>query len=206
MLEIYYLKSGYYHPDQIATHSRRRFRLVPVPGHPNPPQPDMSLFIVHYGPAEPADRIPANTIPFTEQTNAILQQRHFLMRAGQIRRKEFMLSDRVNWPSLPELTRQQMGPQMTPRGVPQQMAYPPQAAPGPPAKRARHAPSQGQPVPMPMPMDAAAFDDEEDISRGDMFDHLTPREMSLSRYQQNHEWMEEILSSPYRINQTLLVP
>jgi hypothetical protein len=46
-----------------------------------------------------------------------------------------------------------------------------------------------------------AFDDEEDISRGDMFDHLTPRELSMARYQQNHEWMEEILSSPYRIGQ-----
>jgi hypothetical protein len=46
-----------------------------------------------------------------------------------------------------------------------------------------------------------AFDDEEDISRGDMFDHLSPRELSMTRYQQNHEWMEEILSSPYRIGQ-----
>jgi hypothetical protein len=52
-----------------------------------------------------------------------------------------------------------------------------------------------------MPQADAAFDDEEDVSRGDMFDHLTPREISLSRYQQNHEWMEEILSSPYRISQ-----
>lgn len=47
----------------------------------------------------------------------------------------------------------------------------------------------------------AALDDEEDISRGDMFDHLSPRELSMARYQQNHEWMEEILSSPYRIGQ-----
>jgi hypothetical protein len=46
-----------------------------------------------------------------------------------------------------------------------------------------------------------AFDDEEDTSLGDMFDHLTPREVSIARYQQNHEWMEELLSSPYRIGQ-----
>jgi hypothetical protein len=52
-----------------------------------------------------------------------------------------------------------------------------------------------------MPPVDAAFDDDEDISRGDMFDHLTPREISMSRYQQNHEWMEEILSSAYRISQ-----
>jgi hypothetical protein len=32
---------------------------------------------------------------------------------------------------------------------------------------------------------------------------MTPREISLSRYKQNHEWMEEILSSPYSINQII---
>ena len=141
-------------------------------------------------------------IPFDERVSNIMQQRHFLMRAGQIRRKEFMLSDRVNWPQLPDLTRQAMPHQMAPRGVPQQMAYPTQPTPGPPAKRPRHAASQGGQAPLPgTPQADAAFDDEEDVSRGDMFDHLTPREISLSRYQQNHEWMEEILSSPYRISQ-----
>ncbi|EXV02635.1 DUF1750 domain protein [Metarhizium robertsii] len=223
ILEIYYLKAGYIPGEQFALHTRRRFRLVPTPGHPNPPPLDMSLFIVHYGPSEQNDRVPASMVPYDERVNAIMQQRHFLLRGGQIRRKEFMLSDRVNWPSLPELTRQQMGPQMAPRGVPQQMAYPPQPAPGPPAKRARHSQSQSQQqqqqqqqqhqqqqqqhqqqqqpaVPGMNPMDSA-FDDEEDISRGDMFDHLTPREISLHRYQQNHEWMEEILSSAYRIGQ-----
>lgn len=202
MLEIYYLKAGYIPGEQYSLHARRRFRLVPAPGHPAPQQIDMSLFIVHYGPSEPNDRIPAAVVPYDERVNAIMQQRHYLLRAGQIRRKEFMLSDRVNWPALPELTRQQMGPQMVPRGVPQQMAYPTQAVPGPPAKRARHAPNQGQPAPMPgMPPMDAALDDEEDITRGDMFDHLTQREISLSRYQQNHEWMEEILSSAYKMNQ-----
>jgi hypothetical protein len=44
-------------------------------------------------------------------------------------------------------------------------------------------------------------DDEEDTSRGDLFDHMTPREVSMSRYKQNHEWMEEIMSSPYPIGQ-----
>lgn len=162
----------------------------------------MSLFIVHYGPSEPNDRVPAAMVPYDERVNAIMQQRHYLLRAGQIRRKEFMISDRVNWPSLPELTRQQMGPQMVPRGVPQQMAYPPQPTPGPPAKRARHTPNQGQQAAMPgMPVIDPAFDDEEDVTRGDMFDHLTQREISLSRYKQNHEWMEEILSSAYRLNQ-----
>ncbi|PHH71007.1 hypothetical protein CDD80_5598 [Ophiocordyceps camponoti-rufipedis] len=203
MLEIYYLKSGYMIGEQHALHARRRFRLVPVPGHPNPPQPDTSLFIVHYGPSEPNDRIPSAAVPYDERVNAIMQQRHYLLRAGQIRRKEFMLSDRVNWPSLPELTRQQMGPQMVPRGVPQQMAYPAQpGVHGPPIKRARHGgPLQGGQQPVMSAMAEQAFEDEEDVARGDMFDSLTQRDISLSRYQQNHEWMEEILSSAYCMNQ-----
>jgi hypothetical protein len=48
------------------------------------------------------------------------------------------------------------------------------------------------------------MDDEEDTSRGDMFDHMTPREVSQSRYIQNHEWMEEVISSPVPIDH--LVP
>ena len=49
------------------------------------------------------------------------------------------------------------------------------------------------------------IDDEEDTSRGDLLDHLTPREISMLRYKQHHEWMEEILSSPYGIDQIVPV-
>lgn len=203
ILEIYYCKAGFGPPqEQYASHARRRFRLVPSSGHPNAPQPDPNLFIIHWGPADQNEVVPSNTIPYDQRIHAQMQQRQFLLKAGAIRRKEFMLSDRSNWPSLPELTGRQMEPQMAPRGVPQQMAYPPQGVAGPPAKRPRHAQSQGgQAAPPGMqPMDPA-LDDDEDTSRGDMFDHLTPREISLGRYQQNHEWMEEILSSPYRLKQ-----
>ena len=165
-------------------------------------QPDPNLFIVHYGPCEPNDMMPAQMIPYDQRVHANMQQWQCLQRAGQIRRKEFMLSDRANWPSLPELTRQQTGPQPGPRGIPQQMAYPPQGVAGPPAKRARHSQSQPQQPPLPnAPPADNPFDDDEDISRGDMFDHLSPREISLGRYAQNHEWMEEILTSPYRFHQ-----
>ncbi|KAL2212268.1 SWI/SNF and RSC complex subunit Ssr4 [Sarocladium strictum] len=207
ILEVYINKAGFVPGEQYCTHTRRRFRLIPAPGNPNPPQVDVSLFIVHYGPADPNDRIPANMIQHDERMNHLLQQRHYLTRGGQIRRKEFMLSDRVHWPSLPELINRQMAPQMTPRGVPQQMAYPPQPTVGPPAKRARHSQSQAQAqaqaqqAQMPGAGVPELPDDEEDITRGDIFDHLTPREISVARYRQNHEWMEEILSSPYRINQ-----
>ena len=203
-MEIYFLKAGYAPPqERFAAHARRRFRLVPASGHPNAPQPDPNLFIVHYGPAEQNDTIPSNMVPYDQRIHTTMQQRQYLLKAGHIRRKEFMLSDRANWPTLPELTGRQAEPQqMVPRGVPQQMAYPPQGVAGPPAKRARHSQSQNQQAPAQavQPLDAA-FEDDEDTSRGDMFDHLTPREISLSRYQQNHEWMEEILSSPYRLNQ-----
>ena len=80
------------------------------------------------------------------------------------------------------------------RSVPQQMAYPPHGGSvGPPSKRARHA-AGGSAAHQQMmggipPMDIA-YDDDEDTSRGDMFDHLTPREVSKTRYRQNHEWME----------------
>ncbi|KAJ6782849.1 hypothetical protein PWT90_02848 [Aphanocladium album] len=201
IMEIYYLKAGYIPGEQVAAHARRRFRLVPTPGHPNPPPIDQNLFIVHYGPSEPNERMPINAIPYDERVAAIMQQRAFLLSRGALRRKDFMLSDRANWPTMPELTRQQMGGQQNPRGVPQQMAYPPQTGPGPPAKRARHAQGHGQQAAMPQMPPIDLMDDEEDITRGDMFDHLTPRELSLGRYQQNHEWMEEILSSPYRMGQ-----
>jgi hypothetical protein len=49
-----------------------------------------------------------------------------------------------------------------------------------------------------------AFDDDEDTTKGDAFDHVTPRDVSMARYQQNHELMEEVLSSPYRMGQIVV--
>jgi len=208
-----YLHRAGYRPgqEQFAAHARRRFRLTPpkVP-HANAPQVDPSLWIVHYGPADNNDRIPIQHIPFDQRTHAIMATRGHLQRAGQISRKEFMLSDRVNWPQIP-LPREGRGQQVYatqghPRPVPQQMAYPPQGpgAVGPPSKRPRHAVGsavQHQHMVGAAPPVESAYDDEEDTARGDMFDHLTPREVSAARYTQNHEWMDEILSSPYRLGQ-----
>lgn len=47
----------------------------------------------------------------------------------------------------------------------------------------------------------ATIDEEEDVSRGDVLDFITPREISRMRYEQHHEWMEEILESPYATKQ-----
>ncbi len=44
-------------------------------------------------------------------------------------------------------------------------------------------------------------EEEEDVSRGDMLDFISPRDISKLRYEQHHEWMEEIMSSPYATKQ-----
>ena len=51
----------------------------------------------------------------------------------------------------------------------------------------------------------SAIDDEEDNSRGDLMDFLTPRDISTMRYVQHHEWMEEIFNSPYTTAQIVPV-
>ena len=208
VLEMYYHGAGYALNEPFATHSRRRFRLLPPNAHnPNAPQVDPSLWIVHYGPVDGNERIPVQMLPRDPRTQNILDTRAYLQRCGQIQRKEFILGDRINWPQIAwprEPSRQAMYAAGN-RGVPQAIAYPPHnVAAAPPSKRARTAQAaHAQAVP---PMGAIlppdnVYDDDEDTSRGDMFDHMTPREISQARYRQNHEWMEEILSSPYRMGQ-----
>ncbi|KIH86705.1 hypothetical protein SPBR_08190 [Sporothrix brasiliensis 5110] len=225
ILEVFHQPMGYRPGEEYATHSRRRFRLMPpkVP-NPNAPQVDPSLWLVHYGPVDEREPTPVKKIRLDARLRAMMDHRQNLQRAGQITRKEFMLSDRVNWPQIPLPRDARVPPGYATAGVPQQMAYPPNAgaagggslAPPPPAKRARHSAANaaanaaaaaaaaaggGPGGHGPSPMDAAIYDDEEEYTRGDMFDVITPRDVSLDRYKQNHEWMEEVISSPYRINQ-----
>lgn len=165
------------------------------------------MWIVHYSQAEPADRIPANVIPLDMRQNQSISVRQHLQQQGQIVQKDFMLHDRTNWPQIafprgrPQGQQPMYGGNAPPARIPQAMAYPPQPQPGPPAKRHRAAAAAPPPG---NPAAVLDIDDEEDTSRGDLFDHVTPREISVARYKQNHEWMEEILSSPYAMHQ--LVP
>ncbi|CAK7272637.1 hypothetical protein SEPCBS57363_005230 [Sporothrix epigloea] len=215
ILEVFHQLLGYRPGEEYATHSRRRFRLMPpkVP-NPNAPQVDPSLWLVHYGPVDEREPTPVKKIRLDARIRAMMDHRHSLQRAGQITRKEFMLSDRVNWPQIPLPRDARVPPGYATAGVPQQMAYPRtlvggNMTPAPAAKRARHSSAAsmaatGGMVPAPnmvQSMDAAIYDDEEDYARGDMFDLITPRDVSLDRYKQNHEWMEEVISSPYRIGQ-----
>ncbi|KAI1133674.1 hypothetical protein F5Y10DRAFT_228323 [Nemania abortiva] len=205
ILEMYYHKAGYAVGEPVATRSRRRFRLIPSNApNPNAPQVDPSLWIVHYGPVENNERIPSQAIPRDNRTQSILEIRARLQRCGQIQRKEFILGDRSNWPRInwpKETSRQPAYPAN--RGIPQNIAYPPQASPAgtPSARRPRGNQAAHGPLnPMAL-IPQTDLEEDEDTSRGDLFDLLTPRDVSISRYKQNHEWMEEILSSAYRMGQ-----
>ncbi|KAH8881241.1 DUF1750-domain-containing protein [Thozetella sp. PMI_491] len=212
-IEVYYQGCGYRPGAQVAAHSRRRFRLVPAQaGGPNTPPFDSNLWVVHYGPSEKNERIPVAQIPISPPIHQAISSRQQLMHMGKITRKDFMLSDRVNWPRIPLPGRSQSmyGAPVQNRAVPQQMAYAPHGPPavGPAPKR-RGAPAQqqqhhGQMIGQQPQQVLEPYEDEEDTSRGDMFDHLNPRDVSLSRYKQNHEWMEEIVSSPYRVDQIVM--
>ena len=47
------------------------------------------------------------------------------------------------------------------------------------------------------------IEEEEDVSRGDMLDFMTARDISKMRYEQHHEWMEEIMNSPFATKQII---
>ena len=216
VLEMYHHKSGYAPNEQFALHARRRYRLMP-PKYPNAalPIPDPALWITHYYSAAPSDRIPSNIIPTNDpRTQALFQTRMYLQSQGQIVQKEFMLHDRTNWPQIQFPQRQVRQPpypiSMQQTRTPQALAYPTHQMaagnPGPPSKRPRTQTNASQaPSSTGTGPSVDIQDDEEDTSRGDLFDHMTPREVSLSRYKQNHEWMEEILSSPYPVSRIIPV-
>lgn len=201
VLESFAQRIGYRPGEEVAAHARTRFRLVPsnnAQPSPSTPQVDATLWLVHYGPSQQV--MPVQMLPIPAPMHGIMNARSTLQRSGQIPRKEFMLADRTNWPTIhpPQLARGH--PMMVQpggaRNVPQSMAY------STPSKRSRTA-AHAQPHMAPNPAPFVAFDEEEDTSAGDMFDHMTPRELSMARYTRNHEWMEEVLGSAYRIGQII---
>lgn len=210
ILETFHFKTGFGPQEAVATHARKRYRLVPARHmHPDPLQVDPSLFIVHYSSCEPIDRIMANVIPLNMHIQQTMQTRGYLQSQGQIVRRDFMLHDRQSWPTInmPQGASRGMAPRQQqpypgPPRIPQNVAYPPPAPqyqPHPSNKRARTNPPGQSGAPTAAPLDHGI--EEEDTLRGDLFDQLTPREVSYCRYKQNHEWMEEIFSSVYSVNQ-----
>lgn len=211
--------------DYMTSHSRRRYRLSRT-SNPNQ-QFDPSLWLVHYAASEPNYRFPVNQVPMTAQIQATLNARRYLMSQGQLVRKEFMLYDRNNWPhiNVPGAPTANSVPQqgnpyarnpaaIPARNIQQVPLYPPQQAPHTatnpsPSRRPRivgpnpTASNATTAVPgttgyAPHPM---TIEEEEDTAHGDSVDHVTQRDLSLMRYQQHHAWMEEVLSSPYPMNQ-----
>lgn len=159
--------------EAVACHSRRRYRLLPGnPAH-GLPNPDSSLWLTHYSKASPRDHVPAQSIAIPPHVQALIQQRRLIQSQGQLPRKEFMLQDRSNWPVI---------------HLPQGFARAAAQAPMPPGPGHRRGTSIAQ---------EATVEEEEDVSRGDLLDFMTPRDISRVRYEQHHEWMEEIIESPY---------
>ncbi|KAJ9605285.1 hypothetical protein H2200_009942 [Cladophialophora chaetospira] len=173
-LEMFLQRAGYRASGEpMATHSRRRYRLLPAnPGH-GIPSPDPALWLTHYSKASARDHVPAANIPIMPHTHALIQQRRLIQSQGQLPRKEFMLHDRSNWPVI-----------HLPPGVARAAAQ----GQVPPGAGHRRGTSIAQ---------ESTVEEEEDVSRGDLLDFMTPRDISRTRYEQHHEWMEEIIESPY---------
>ena len=182
-LEILMHRSGYKATGEpIACHSRKRYRLLPANTGLGLPTPDPALWLVHYTRAASRDQVAAASIPIQPQVQAQLQQRRMIQTQGQLARKEFMLHDRSNWPVIT---------------LPPSMMGRPGSGPMVPGAGHRRGGSMNAPVGEP------TVEEEEDVSRGDALDLITPREISRMRYEQHHEWMEEILESPYSIKQII---
>jgi Fungal domain of unknown function (DUF1750) len=183
-LEIIMHRSGYKASGEpVACHSRKRYRLLPGNPQLGLPTPDPALWIVHYTRAASRDHIPAASIPIQPQVQASLQQRRIIQTQGQLARKEFMLNDKANWPVV---------------NLPAVMS-------GRPASGGAMVPGGGhrRGGSMNAPVGELSIEEEEDVSRGDALDLVTPREISRMRYEQHHEWMEEIVESAYSIKQII---
>lgn len=160
--------------EQVATHSRKRWRLVPN-NQMQIGNPDPCLWLIHYSKAQMRDQHPASSLPVPPHIAQSFQQRAAIIRGGQLPRKDFMLHDRSSWPII-----------TLPASVTRVAASAGQLAPG--HRRGGSLQLQEH---------QATLEEEEDVSRGDALDFMTPRDISRMRYEQHHEWMEEILESHY---------
>ena len=162
--------------EAVATHSRRRYRLLPH-NQTGMASPDPTLWLVHYSKSPARDQHPAATIQMPPHVTQQFQQRQLIQRSGQLPRKEFMFADRSSWPLI-----------QLPAGLGRS------GSSGQVVNGHRRGPSLAQ---------EATLEEEEDVSRGDVLDFMTPREISRMRYEQHHEWMEEVLESPYATKQII---
>ncbi|GAB7340956.1 hypothetical protein MBLNU457_7299t1 [Dothideomycetes sp. NU457] len=207
--------------EAVACHARKRYRLVAKHPTTNANPPDTHLWIVHYGPSDQNRLVPANQVPITQQMRDQMQARQWIESQGRLERQDFMLHDRDKWPQVKFGARgmqpgqvygqNQYGGQnpmasvANPRFSGQFYQQGQQGVAGPsPAKRQRPNPPAQLPPTATVAAAVAAqqqpdstIEIEEDVTVGDYLDLLTQRDISLTRYMQHHEWMEEVYSSPY---------
>jgi hypothetical protein len=204
VIEILVHRAGYvFGHEQVAAHQRMRYHVIDKDA--NLPPIDPAFWLVHYGPSDPENRRPVAGMQINPQIQKLMQERVFLEQQGAVlQRKEFMLMDRSNWPTVntnigvqPRAMHPayQQSPAMARQPVPP--GYPPPLA-QPPTKRAKLDRTIAQATQNNEIADAIF---EEDTEFGDYFDQLTPAEISKMRYKQHHEWMEEIFSSVYSMSQ-----
>ncbi|KAF2735385.1 DUF1750-domain-containing protein [Polyplosphaeria fusca] len=201
-------RSGYIYPGEPYTmHARYRYRVLRGP----PGQFDPNLWVVYYMSSPMDARVPATSVQLLPEIQMTIRARSQIEATGQLMRKEFMLRDRANWPNVEFGNQRMAGQQRVPPYYNPMQGYMgmQQPQPGrpvgqPPNKRQRQQPPAGRVGPAATPLvDQHALLDEEENNTQDAFDFLTPREISQSRYQQHHEWMEEIFSSPYAVGRIL---
>jgi hypothetical protein len=181
--------------------------------------PDPSLWLVHYGQADPQHCFPTSQLPLSHQSRQQMAERQWIESQGRLDRQDFMLHDREKWPQLnmpgraavpgvPAYNQNvyQQSP-MAHVGNPRfsgnfyQQAQQGHAGPSP-AKRARqHPPAHAPASAAALMAQDTSIEDEENVLLGDLLDHLTQRDISLTRYMQHHDWMDEVYSSPFATGQ-----
>lgn len=219
-LEIAFHNSGY-RPgaDNVTSHCRRRYRFMSKNPSVHALPPDPSLWLVHYGQADPQHCFPTSQLPLSHQSRQQLAERQWIESQGRLDRQDFMLHDREKWPQLnmpgraavpgvPAYNQNvyQQSP-MAHIGNPRfsgnfyQQAQQGHAGPSP-AKRARqHPPAPAHASAAALMAQDTSIEDEENVLLGDLLDHLTQRDISLTRYMQHHDWMDEVYSSPFATGQ-----
>ena len=224
VVEMFTHKAGYNHDlsEHQATHARRRYHLI---GNRLGQPVNRNIFLIHYARADPQDVVDASTIFINPPLLSSLETRRNFKKSGQLVRREFVLIDQPNYPTInlpaPPLGSNTGYPGNMPRN--HNINYPQQQPTGmhqasmaqvgvgpPPAKRQRQAPPSFTHGPnasiaaAAMASEALA-DEDEDVSRGDYFDQVTDREISANRYSLFHDWMEEIIGSPTPTSQIIPV-
>jgi hypothetical protein len=200
--------------EQIATHSRYRYRLRKKGVHPASQDVEHNLWLIYYRQSEPGNRIHVSQLQIHHYHQQVLHDRMLLQNQGAIPRKDFMLMDRTLWPhiTLPAQVRRGSGmngpypgqpafPMGAPPGYPGHLPHP-----GPPAKRMRQAGPphhQMQHGMRQMQLHELEVEEAEDSLIADWLDNMTPTAISTERFKRNHMWLDEVLSSVYAVNNIL---